>query len=218
MQTAMHAEKPQKQTADHGEEGTEFWPPFFGYRLKVTDTLLVVFTALLFAATIFLYSATRDLVRGAEETARQELRAYMFVESAHLITIGNPKNVAAKVHIKNFGKTPAYKVQHECILRLDLIPPDKPLTVGLHGESKPTLAPGAFLYHMVEGIGTLDAAQQAAFNSKRLAFYVFGQILYKDAFGKERFTNYRFIKTGGDAALRYCEEGNETEDDQYTRS
>jgi hypothetical protein len=26
-------------TPDNG--GTEFWPPFFGYRLKVTDTLIV---------------------------------------------------------------------------------------------------------------------------------------------------------------------------------
>jgi hypothetical protein len=30
-------------------QGTEFWPPLFGYRLKVTDTLLVTVTFLLFA-------------------------------------------------------------------------------------------------------------------------------------------------------------------------
>jgi hypothetical protein len=48
----------------HGsEEGTEFWPLFFGYRLKITDTLIALFTAGLFVATWWLYRATRNLGR-----------------------------------------------------------------------------------------------------------------------------------------------------------
>jgi hypothetical protein len=59
------------------ERGTEFWPPFYDYRLKVSDTLLVFVTFLLFAATIALWWATRRLVAGAENTAIQQLRAYI---------------------------------------------------------------------------------------------------------------------------------------------
>src|SRR4051812_11419065 len=48
------------------EEGHEFLPPLFGYKVKVTDAFLSLFTLGLFIATWFLYRATRDLVRGAE--------------------------------------------------------------------------------------------------------------------------------------------------------
>lgn len=36
--------KGQSKAEDGSEQGTEFWPPLFGYRLKVTDTLLVSIT------------------------------------------------------------------------------------------------------------------------------------------------------------------------------
>jgi hypothetical protein len=62
--------KTEKQT-ELSEEGTEFWPPLFGYRLKITDTLLVTVTFLLFAATLALWLATRRLVKSGENTAKR---------------------------------------------------------------------------------------------------------------------------------------------------
>jgi hypothetical protein len=56
------------------EEGTEFWPPFLGYRLKVTDTLLAVFTGLLFVATWLLWRSTDALVRDANRSADRQAR------------------------------------------------------------------------------------------------------------------------------------------------
>jgi hypothetical protein len=57
-------------TADHtghgGEEGTEFWPPFMGLRLKVTDTLLVLFTLALAGFTYRLWKSTDKLWQSAE--------------------------------------------------------------------------------------------------------------------------------------------------------
>jgi hypothetical protein len=50
------------------EEGTEFLPPLYGYRLKVTDTLLVIVTFLLFGATVALSRSTQKLVRDAKKT------------------------------------------------------------------------------------------------------------------------------------------------------
>src|SRR5258707_854604 len=80
---------------DGGEQGPEFWPPLFGYRLKLTDTLLVLFTAALFIATWF-------LVTGAEKTAERQLRAYVIVFDA------KPRqqidlHPICTVQIKNFG-------------------------------------------------------------------------------------------------------------------
>src|ERR1700730_11811570 len=58
--------KSQRDTYHGDDEGTEFWPPFFGLRLKITDSLLALFTFGLFVATWFLYVSTRDLVEGAD--------------------------------------------------------------------------------------------------------------------------------------------------------
>jgi hypothetical protein len=53
---------------DHGsEEGTEFWPPLFGYRLKITDSLLALFTFGLCIATGFLWRATLKLWKAGEK-------------------------------------------------------------------------------------------------------------------------------------------------------
>ena len=92
------------------EEGTEFWPPFFGYRLKVTDTLVVAFTAGLFLSTLALWQATRRLVVGAENTSERQLRAYVLTEGVSLWTTEKPDGVriVLPVKFKNFGQTPAY--------------------------------------------------------------------------------------------------------------
>ncbi|MCJ2134444.1 hypothetical protein MKK69_10335 [Methylobacterium sp. J-026] len=52
--------------AEVAEEGREFWPVIHGYRLKITDTLVAGFTALLTAVTWGLEWATQRLVRGAD--------------------------------------------------------------------------------------------------------------------------------------------------------
>lgn len=93
------------------EVGTEFWPPLFGYRLKVTDTFLVFFTCLLFVATLYLYRATRDLVKGADKTAGRQLRAYVFVKKINTSIVNNPDiglvdNWRITVELGNGGNTP----------------------------------------------------------------------------------------------------------------
>jgi hypothetical protein len=67
--------KGKSKAEERSEQGTEFWPPLYGYRLKVTDTLLVGITFLLFLATLALWLATRKLVNGAEKTSERQLRA-----------------------------------------------------------------------------------------------------------------------------------------------
>src|SRR5207253_87563 len=106
-----------------GKEGTEFWPPLYGYRVKVTDSLLVVFTFLVFVATVLLWWSNRRLVTGAEKSAERQLRAYIFVTETKILaadingTILNPpQNIrvgtrpVAILTIKNTGQTPAYDV------------------------------------------------------------------------------------------------------------
>jgi hypothetical protein len=54
------------ERAQFSKEGTEFLPPLRGYRLKVTDTLLAVFTGLLFIATLLLWRSSERAFKATE--------------------------------------------------------------------------------------------------------------------------------------------------------
>ena len=97
------------------EQGTEFWPPLFGYRLKITDTLVVIFTFLLFLATLALWLATRRLVHDAKSTGETQLRAFVFSkefeQAANIFAdTGRGRYIKEYVFwskIENVGLTPA---------------------------------------------------------------------------------------------------------------
>jgi hypothetical protein len=103
--------KSNEDAPDSGEQGTEFWSPLFGFRLKITDTLIVLFTALLFGATVYLYRATRNLVTGVEKTAEKQLRAYMASKHSKFIGLGDSAGKVAAYKFEmvwsNCGQTPA---------------------------------------------------------------------------------------------------------------
>jgi hypothetical protein len=95
--------------AHQGEaEGAEFWS-VFGYKLKITDTLLTAFTLVLALATGGLWLATRSLVKGADKTAERQLRAYIYVEKAKLKFVDDKWKL--RTRIRNFGQTPAHNVR-----------------------------------------------------------------------------------------------------------
>jgi hypothetical protein len=83
--------------------------------------LLVVVTFLLFVATVGLYCATRDLVGGAEDTARRQLRAYIGPEYESFMICcpectgrtfpcdGLPPGNNVIYSIRNYGQTPAHR-------------------------------------------------------------------------------------------------------------
>jgi hypothetical protein len=82
----------------------------------VTAAATVVITVLaltLAGGTLGLWFATRRLVKGAEETAKHQLRAYVFVLNGRvdLRKWGNTDDFCCRfvVELKNFGQTPARK-------------------------------------------------------------------------------------------------------------
>jgi len=94
---------------DANDEGTEFWPPIRGVRLKITDTALAIFTALLFFATLGLWLATRKLVRDASESSKTELRAYVSIADKGALFLQSELNkhtISVSVVLENAGKTP----------------------------------------------------------------------------------------------------------------
>src|SRR6266480_3780961 len=71
--------------------------------LSVITLALAVFTALL-------WFATYRLVREAKKTAEEELRAYVFIESASIAGIAIGQEPKIWLLIRNYGKTPGHKV------------------------------------------------------------------------------------------------------------
>lgn len=201
-------------TNNTGNEGTEFWPSLFGYRLKVTDTLVAVFTALLFLATILLYRATREVVKRAEDTAMKQLRAYVNVSSARISNVANVKQIELKS--RNYGRTPATKI----IVRYDF-------SVGkLNWESAITLEPTMYARKIEHGVmgptapmnlqvalPPLLAGVGAHMEEMGNAFYFWGDIKYEDAFGEPQTTWFRCMIRGKDwlsgGKMGICAQGND---------
>ncbi len=67
--TSNKREESSTQPHESTEEGSEYWPTFFGLHIKITDSLLALFTFLLFVYTARLYYATRGLWQVAKDQA-----------------------------------------------------------------------------------------------------------------------------------------------------
>jgi hypothetical protein len=62
-----NASHPDESNKHGNQEGTEFWPPFLGIRMKVTDSLLVLFTFVLAIFTGLLWNSTNKLWTAGED-------------------------------------------------------------------------------------------------------------------------------------------------------
>jgi hypothetical protein len=202
--------------AEHGEqEGTEFWPPFLGYRLKVTDTLVAAFTALLFFATIALWLSTRSLVQGAEITAKRQLRPYLLISPATLRNFSPNHEVFFGFNQINTGVTPAYgAIQNGAILILNYPLPENypfPDLPKREHHSRTILTPRLPITGNVTADGHFTPAQliealKAPAQGKRL--YIFGQIDYTDAFKDKHWHRFCYTLARREEWVPLAEAGN----------
>jgi len=140
--------------------------------------ILAAVTLILGAATVFLYLATRALVRGADKTARSQLRAYIGHEpmGAHFALQLNQANGQfeqrgpVKYFEKNFGSTPAYDLEMFVCIK-DQAPSayDGPFR---KIEVMRTVAPG-------QGVGKIVGAK-----TRNQDFFLYGYVDYADCFGQ----------------------------------
>lgn len=138
----------------------------------------------------------------ASDTAEKQLRAYVCVESA-CVKFPHPQVPEAQVHFKNYGQTPAYYfrgwihtwfTEHPLSEVLPLAPDDlrKGTELLAPGRRSIFVTPRKPPFHLnfLEQLGT-----------EKLTMYVYGEVYYRDAFGKEQWTKYRLIY-GGTGGIR----------------
>jgi hypothetical protein len=168
--------------------------------------------AVLALATIIIAFFTIRIFRDESANRKKELRAYVAIESAAMISFDDGAMLEAIVWIKNYGKTPAYKLTGYGGIAIGvsfetLVPPTT-----TPGATRATLPPGGKQKHFASYKEPLKAGTMDALRAGQLTLFVYGEFRFFDAFNIERFVEYRF-QAGGVTGVRgndlaICEEGN----------
>jgi hypothetical protein len=180
---------------------SEFWK-ICGRRIKITDTLLVLFTFCLAAATFALWLATRDLVTGESETSKRQLRAYIGVAVGRIEKFGSSTPVEGSVIVKNFGQTPAYDLTQIAAILVESLPFTGPFADLLPGRTGPPkrialLNPTQDFLAGAAGAKPFTDAEVVSINDgNKFRLHLFGKITYLDALKERHYTNFCFDYTG----------------------
>jgi len=134
----------------------------------------------------------------ASDTAQRQLRAYICLDTAalHFPTKNSP---VAMVNFKNCGQTPAYEVHgwiHTWITTHPLQEKLPALPIDYLMIASNTLGPGTLTKFVAPKKPPLLGFVASQLGTPQCTYYVYGQILYRDIFGKERYTNYRLLYGG----------------------
>jgi hypothetical protein len=182
-------------SANGEAQGTEFWSPILGYRLKITDTLIVAFTALLFLATLALWLSTRRLVIGAEETAKHQLRAYVLLDGGAIRTITTDAGrimLLIDIKMKNSGQTPAYNFRSWYGVEI-LYPKDAPKYTMGGVETPSPIGPGGEMDHTLRK--EITEGDIVLIRQRKMVVHIWGRYDYTDIFDEPRYFEL-FLKNG----------------------
>jgi hypothetical protein len=163
-------------------------------------------------ANIFLVFITGGLVCVGllqVSTSRAQLRAYVFVSSGQISSLGQAGILKVRLVVQNFGQTPAYKTS----VWLEMIEAAFPAEPSVFAADdikvkNLTLGPGG---QNAVSIGRPDWPGKTFLSTE--AFYVYGRIEYLDCFNRKQKTNFRLYKGGpsgvSGADLNFATDGNQ---------
>jgi hypothetical protein len=164
----------------------------------VATVAIGFFTYTLKRSTDRLWDAEEKQRKLSENTAKRQLRAYVGILQAMR---NGPHQSALQfnLYFKNFGLTPAYDGKYwvdakvcELPLSSHLIPSENK-TDGRF-ELPPTHALSVSNFND-DNIAAISVEQMSEFNDGKLAFYIFGQLDFIDAFDEKRWLKFRFKYT-----------------------
>jgi len=119
----------------------------------------------------------RDAVKLSDKTAERQLRAYVNNVSTIIRNVEVGKVPEVRVEIKNWGRTPAYRVRHTGSYTLAVFPWSGTTSQPPY-QSESTLGPGSNSFMPLKG-HTLAPEHVAGLNDGSLAIYIEGSITYK---------------------------------------
>ncbi|HXQ00993.1 MAG TPA: hypothetical protein VN845_13135 [Solirubrobacteraceae bacterium] len=152
--------------------------------------------------------ATLRIAQTEQQTARRQLKAYVFV-AGHGVKYD--RALEASIIVKNFGQTPAYKLRVSIRTLIggtgefrESAVSEMPPTVG-------TLGPGATFGAAVRVDISTEELQTIQAGFQRL--FVYGKVTFEDAFGNAgRWTTFRLMTQSPTwTQLVSCAEGNDSD-------
>lgn len=175
------------------------------------ETVTAAGTLVLAVGSLFLWLSTRRLVRVAKDTAERQLRAYVHIEHTGWAPPTGRPGQSVLLTIKNYGTTPAYHVEMFVNIKV-IIESGRQFPDAARQRGTSIMAPGQ-IERVVEKISPdISAEVRKDIEEFRAALYVWGTILYRDAFSAARTTKFRFRSIGDDIVsgdFETDEEGNE---------
>jgi hypothetical protein len=147
----------------------------------------------------------------AHDAERRQMRAYVGVSPAGVLHYGDARNQIFQLIVKNYGQTPAYDMTpfQESVLIQREGNPNPPEPMGCKSISgNPVLSPTQRNISFDFSGNPYSAADNASVEAnteitngtfhhpERPAFFYFGRLCYKDAFGDEHYTDWCFFAAG----------------------
>jgi hypothetical protein len=170
--------------------------------LTICTAILAAATIALGIATIGLYLAGKGQLRHLEDTAERQLRAYIAGPIRAEISNFNTRSPTYRFAFKNSGQTPAHDVRFwttsaVAIYPLDERPTEPPpeYTRG-EGASVGVVGPGGEFFTDGGAQVAIAAEERDAVVIGRAAFYVYGEMTYRDAFNQMRHTTFGHLFHG----------------------
>ena len=170
--------------------------------VTAAGTLAIAFlTLVLSLGTLFLWRATQRLVKGSEDTAERQLRAYISITPKDVINWDSQNRIGVSFDLKNCGNTPGFEILFN--YSIDLLPSPLP--------SDFVFPPSSIQYDMNSALFPQSDVPVRAFlqrdltkeevsavetNIKRV--HAWGFMHYRDAFNKQRRTRLSFSFGGPD--------------------
>lgn len=155
--------------------------------------------------------------RETREAAHAQLRAYVFVRQDENTPLkwsnDKPFHISATLVLENTGQTPAHEVRHWSKLGVRNHPtPERAFGREEQPMARGSIGPGrSVLIPLEDLIVTPDEWHALFAGSKRL--YTWGEVAYRDAFGRTQTTAFRMVFSGvagqRHGAAEICDEGNE---------
>lgn len=150
-------------------------------------------------------------------STRRQQRAYVFASGAEIVELEIGGAPIVQIEIKNSGQTPAYDLKHAWRCGMFDYPLQQKLLLPPHNDRAawPHLGPGASTLARRAPEKQIATGSTVELPNRAMAFFVYGEIRYRDAFNRLRFTRYVFYHTGmprlGPGQLIAYEKGNDAD-------
>jgi hypothetical protein len=173
----------------------------------ISAIFVAIFTATLWRATTRLWLSANRQSAHLEETAERQLRAYVLVTTAEIIS--RDPRPGIRLAFKNSGQTPAYDVRIWVDVSIRTPDNERHFSPPLQDHRMGSSIIGDLILDKYLEVDLVHE-EHILLAEGKITLYVWGEVTYRDAFNRQRRTRYRLRSLrSSEPGLHPCEEGNE---------